>query len=245
MSLLIRIARDGAGLEVETPAGTSIRLPDDERAGALLMRLLLAQEQGTPQGVGTLASPTQETIEQWLARGGTIKRIGETAKRTAQAITLAEARTRIRCPPRFPLPPEANEMPLLKQTRIFRSDLRANREARYVFGDNEARVGLAGQAAEMRGEPNAIGIATLAAPGLYWGDSDEAFADQRLVLVWDFVPVREALAQGRLVIWPLDGIGTGFAHLARYAPRTEELLRDTISLMFRQYALPARMETPE
>jgi hypothetical protein len=30
----------------------------------------------------------------------------------------------------------------------------------YVFGDNGRRIGFGGQAKEMRGEPNAIGVAT-------------------------------------------------------------------------------------
>ncbi|MEC7290450.1 MAG: hypothetical protein VXW22_10215, partial [Pseudomonadota bacterium] len=56
-------------------------------------------------------------------------------------------------------------MIILRQHRIYRQDLRANPGTIYVFGDNTERVGLGGQAKEMRGEPNARGIATLWSPG--------------------------------------------------------------------------------
>ena len=46
------------------------------------------------------------------------------------------------------------------QERITRADLRANPDTLYVFGDNMRRRGMGGQAAEMRGEPNAVGIPT-------------------------------------------------------------------------------------
>lgn len=49
---------------------------------------------------------------------------------------------------------------LLRPARISREDLRANPDTLYVFGDNMQRRGLGGQAREMRGEPNAIGVPT-------------------------------------------------------------------------------------
>ena len=42
-------------------------------------------------------------------------------------------------------------------------DARRHRDRLFVFGDNDARRGLAGQAA-IRGEPNAIGLATKRSP---------------------------------------------------------------------------------
>ncbi len=43
---------------------------------------------------------------------------------------------------------------------ITRDMVRAEPDARFVFGDNVEREGFGGQAAAMRGEPNAIGVAT-------------------------------------------------------------------------------------
>lgn len=41
---------------------------------------------------------------------------------------------------------------------IKRQDLKSNPNTQYLFGDNLKRSGFGGQAKEMRGEPNAIGI---------------------------------------------------------------------------------------
>lgn len=109
-------------------------------------------------------------------------------------------------------------MPLLFQKRIYRDDLRANPDVLYVFGDNEARVGMGGQAGEMRGEPNAVGVPTLAAPGQPWREDD---ADRQCkVIDKNLAPVIKALTQGKTVVFPLDGIGTGIAELERRAPST-------------------------
>jgi hypothetical protein len=55
-------------------------------------------------------------------------------------------------------------MTLIFQEWITRKDLRENPDKRYVFGDNVERRGYGGQAKEMRGEPNAIGVVTKWAP---------------------------------------------------------------------------------
>lgn len=47
-----------------------------------------------------------------------------------------------------------------RQKYITREDLKNNSKTIYLFGDNDYRKGLGGQAREMRGEPNAIGIRT-------------------------------------------------------------------------------------
>ncbi|SDK47143.1 hypothetical protein [Bradyrhizobium ottawaense] len=57
-------------------------------------------------------------------------------------------------------------MPVVFQNWITRNDLLDNRDKMYVFGDNVQRTGFAGQAKEMRGEPNAIGVVTKWAPSM-------------------------------------------------------------------------------
>jgi hypothetical protein len=116
---------------------------------------------------------------------------------------------------------------LIFQSRIYRADLKANPHAVYVFGDNEQRWGLGGQAAEMRGEPNAIGVATLEAPGKYW--SEARAAHQIAVIDADFKPVFSALQLNRAVVFPLDGIGTGLADLERRSPTTFNHLQAVIA----------------
>lgn len=109
-------------------------------------------------------------------------------------------------------------MTVILQSRIYRADLRANPNVLYVFGDNEARVGLGGQAAEMRYEPNAVGVATLAAPGVFWREDNHDL--QAAVVDRDMAPLFAAKLAGQLIIFPLDGIGTGLAQLEVRAPST-------------------------
>lgn len=56
-------------------------------------------------------------------------------------------------------------MPVKYLAWITRDMLRKEPEARFVFGDNAYRKGFGGQAKEMRGEPNALGVATKWYPG--------------------------------------------------------------------------------
>jgi hypothetical protein len=111
-------------------------------------------------------------------------------------------------------------VPLILQSRIYRADLRANPNVTYAYGDNEERRGLGGQAAEMRGEPNAVGIATLKAPGVFWKDGHIYAAQQMAVIDADMEPLFEALKADRIVVLPLDGVGTGLADLANRSPTT-------------------------
>ena len=120
-------------------------------------------------------------------------------------------------------------MPLITQKRIYRSDLRSNPDILYIFGDNEQRIGMGGQAAEMRGEPNAVGVATLAAPGRYWNAQDTS--RQCLILDADLKRARQAIAAGKIVIFPEDGIGTGIASLDSHAPDTFHYLQIQIAMM--------------
>lgn len=120
-------------------------------------------------------------------------------------------------------------MPLITQSMIYRSDLRANPDVLYIFGDNEARCGFGGQAAEMRGEPNAIGVATLSSPGKFWNDRDTA--RQCSIIDADLKRARDAVAAGKIVVYPADGIGTGLARLEACAPETFGYLQIQIAAM--------------
>lgn len=113
------------------------------------------------------------------------------------------------------------------QSWIVRADLQSNPNTLYVFGDNEARYGRGGQAKEMRGEPNAVGIATLRSPGDFWSDSDTA--RQNAVIDADMAALFAALDQGRQVVFPTDGVGSGLADLERRAPATWAHLQNRIA----------------
>ena len=107
---------------------------------------------------------------------------------------------------------------------ITRDMLRAEPDARFVFGDNTRRVGMGGQAGAMRGEPNAIGVATKIAPGC--ADTDYfsgSISDLDTVLV-ELLPIAEALSEGRTVYVPRDGLGTGLSELPQRAPALANLI---------------------
>jgi hypothetical protein len=117
---------------------------------------------------------------------------------------------------------------IIFQKRIYRSDLRQNPGVYYVFGDNAARCGLGGQAAEMRGEPNAIGVATKWSPSECF--SQERHDEQVEILNADLDRVAALLKRGLLVVWPSDGIGTGLAELERLWPRGLKIIGEWLEL---------------
>jgi hypothetical protein len=127
-------------------------------------------------------------------------------------------------------------MPIIRQKLIRRADLRAHRGRFYVFGDNAARSGLAGQAGEMRGEPNAIGVATKWYPSMsinaFFSDAD--FDRITTCMSYDLRPIRAALAAGRTVVIPADGLGTGLAQLPQRAPRINAWLVEQIAALERE-----------
>ncbi len=97
----------------------------------------------------------------------------------------------------------------------------------FVFGDNFQRQGFGGQAVEMRGEPNSVGIPTKRSSNNY----DTSFLSNFDYDEWsresapDLKRLREH--QGPIV-WPWHGIGTGLAQLQSRAPmiwHTLELFR--------------------
>ena len=100
---------------------------------------------------------------------------------------------------------------------ITRAMLRAEPGVLFVFGDNLQRRGYGGQAKEMRGEPNAVGIPTKAWPSM----TETAFFNDDDLKLWaqESAPYRERLIEhGGKVVWPKDGIGTGLAQLQERAP---------------------------
>lgn len=106
---------------------------------------------------------------------------------------------------------------------ITREYVRANRNKLFLFGDNLERRGFGGQAAAMRGEPNAIGIPTKKSPS-YRDDaffSDDEFEQNKASIDAAFAEIMRAITDSiRVIVIPSDGLGTGRAQLERRAPRT-------------------------
>ena len=106
---------------------------------------------------------------------------------------------------------------------ITRSFVREHRDHIFLFGDNLARGGFGGQAAQMRSEPNAIGIPTKKLPS----NTEEAFftdaeLEQNKAAIdraFDRLS-RMSSAVEQIVVVPTDGLGTGRAQLGNRAPLT-------------------------
>jgi hypothetical protein len=135
------------------------------------------------------------------------------------------------------------QMPLLFQKMIYRTDLQAHPERLYVFGDNMQRWGKGGQAEEMRGEPNAIGIVTKKAPkrndDAYM--TDDEFEANFAAMKADFEKVWAALRAGTEVVFPTAKLGSDRAELETRAPRTYAALQG-LQMETRRIA---REHTPE
>lgn len=126
-------------------------------------------------------------------------------------------------------------MPLVFVDRYTRREIRNNSDKLYLFGDNEQRRGLGGQAKECRGEPNAVGIVTKVAPSLsegsFWSDQD--FDRVTAILDADFERAIAHALHGGVVVCPRAGIGTGLAELPLRAPKTMGYIRAKLRLIQR------------
>jgi hypothetical protein len=115
---------------------------------------------------------------------------------------------------------------------ITREYVRANRNKLFLFGDNLEHRGFGGQAAAMRGEPNAVGIPTKKSPS-YKDDaffSDDEFEQNKTAIDAAFVEVANAFMDSiRVIVIPSDGLGTGRAQLNRRAPRTFAYLQKRLN----------------
>jgi len=101
-----------------------------------------------------------------------------------------------------------------------REQIKAAPDTLFIFGDNFDRKGFGGQAAEARGEPNAVGIPTKRAPSMrpdaFLTDADLARLQAAAAPALD--RLRGHLGAGGDVIMPTAGIGTGLAQMATRAP---------------------------
>ena len=122
---------------------------------------------------------------------------------------------------------------MIRQKFINRCDLTDNPDMYYLFGDNTIRKGMGGQAGAMRGEPNAIGIATKALPSQ---QPDSFFSDnfweENFEIIWgDLALAFDRKFEGYQLVIPSDGLGTGLSELPTRAPFTNALLLRSIELL--------------
>lgn len=111
--------------------------------------------------------------------------------------------------------------------RIIRADLRAEKDKIFLFGDNLLEWGFGGQAKEMRGEENAVGIPTKKAPS---NNSNSFFTDKEFASNKNSID--EAFGKipaDKTIIIPKAGLGTGLAQLEEKAPRTFAYLNEKLA----------------
>lgn len=122
-------------------------------------------------------------------------------------------------------------MPVIYKDWIVRTDLKKNPEMIFLFGDNAIRRGLGGQAKQMRGEPNAVGIRTKwlpsMAPVAFW--TDEQYDECTVLLDEDFEKPLEHVKSGGIVVIPQSGLGTGLSDLPNKAPLIHEYLQGWVN----------------
>ena len=101
---------------------------------------------------------------------------------------------------------------------ISREDIRAEKDKIFLFGDNLKGQGYGGQAKEMRGEENAVGIPTKKFPNnnpsAFFSDKELAANVKAIDKAFDRIPL------GKIIVIPKAGLGTGLAELQEKAPET-------------------------
>lgn len=118
-------------------------------------------------------------------------------------------------------------MPLEYCERYTRKLIQANRHKTYIFGDNLMRAGLGGQAQAARYEPNTIGIPTKRGPYAMFSDKDY---DEWLKAAQPLFDKAEGiLLEGKILVYPVHGIGTGLARLPSVAPRIMARIKEWVT----------------
>lgn len=129
---------------------------------------------------------------------------------------------------------------------VDRNKIQENPDKVYLFGDNDARVGLGGQADACRGLPNTIGIATKKLPTM----AEEAFyTDDELSINKakvdkDMAKALEALLEGKTIAIPKDGFGSGSSELPTRAPKTLRYIERWIEVLETTAGMQVHMSAP-
>ena len=99
-----------------------------------------------------------------------------------------------------------------------------------MFGDNLLRKGLGGQAKEMRGEPNTLGIVSKKYPSNNISSfySDEDFYPWLEIFSADIRSLAERINSGKYKAIVIPQIGVGLADLPNKAPRIYKYLKTTL-----------------
>jgi DNA polymerase elongation subunit (family B) len=117
-----------------------------------------------------------------------------------------------------------------KMRYIDREYVRANTDKIFIFGDNDEGVGYGGQAGQMRGEKNAIGIPTKKKPSMT-SDSfytDLEFDENKNKINAAISKILHKIREGYSIVYPSDGVGSGLSKLNETAPKTYQFIVGSI-----------------
>lgn len=114
---------------------------------------------------------------------------------------------------------QKDEQPKIEiREHITREDVRAEKDKIFLFGDNLTGRGFGGQAKEMRGEENAVGIPTkkfpTTNPSAFFNDKELAANVKAIDKAFSKIP------PDKTIVIPKAGLGTGLAQLKEKAPQT-------------------------
>ncbi len=128
---------------------------------------------------------------------------------------------------------------IIFKTFITREFVQSHPSILFVFGDNDMRIGNGGQAREMRGEMNSFGIRVKKFAGTskqcYYYDNE--YDDNLRKIKADFYLLETYLKEGRTVVIPTNGVGTGLAKLKENAPKTLEFINKQINDLCTKYGV--------
>ena len=126
-------------------------------------------------------------------------------------------------------PAAAPAGPQLFPKKITTEVLRKDPKTLFVFGDNERRTGMGGQA-QIRGQKNAIGIRTKASPSMKPGSFWTGAPRELAMIDEDIANVLRTFKEGNFKrIHVIPGIGMGLSKLQETAPETLKYLQDKVS----------------
>lgn len=128
---------------------------------------------------------------------------------------------------------------LILVDRITRTTVKSKPDILFIFGDNMKRIGFGGQAKEMRGEPNVVGIPTKWAPSTHKDAflSDDDWKNREVVsaIVNALIIIEKHLMDGKNVIMSKHGIGTGKAKLEQKAPFIFNFITKSLNHLIETY----------
>ena len=117
--------------------------------------------------------------------------------------------------------------------RYTEEEVMANPNTIYVYGDNLLKRGKAGQAV-IRDCPNAFGIPTKRLPATtkvsYFSDTQ----DEKMVLI-ETLRILDININGKDMVLPLHGIGTGLAKMPEKSPELFKFLTESLRMYNKDY----------